>query len=295
MGSETGRRRAGIAIDPSLDYLIDRSGDLKGELISYAEGPRFRRWFDQMLLEAAGPDGVLDQATAIRAVDDFVFGYRLPDGGTIIDSFVWHRRDLPAAERDMLLGWREPVDGIFEIRRKHKDSLTLLNLIDDMEYRTYSNMGPSVFRSLPAGGFTVGRLVPVADSWVVSGMLESYARSGARDMAKIALEMATQYPRAVFRNPEKIEQGWAAMRRNREEFIDFFGSDEVILPPAEAEERLTEQMQRHQQAAIERSRSRPSRLAAMEAPAFTLPETLFAFDTIAIIFDEVDGLNFYPD
>ena len=38
----------------------------------------------------------------------------------------------------MLRGWRNPVEGIFEIRRKDRDSLVLLNLLDDLEYRTYS-------------------------------------------------------------------------------------------------------------------------------------------------------------
>lgn len=38
------------------------------------------------------------------------------------------------------------MEGIFEIRRKDRDSLVLLNLIDDLEYRVYSNMGPAAFQ-----------------------------------------------------------------------------------------------------------------------------------------------------
>jgi hypothetical protein len=80
------------------------------------------------------------------------------DGGTVVDRFVASRPNLDAADREMVLGWRDPVEGIFEIRRKDRDAIILLNLIDDLEYRTYSNMGPAVFRPLPRGGFVHARL-----------------------------------------------------------------------------------------------------------------------------------------
>ena len=60
---------------------------------------------------------------------------------TVVDRFVASRPDLDAADREMLLGWRDPVEGIFGIRRKDRDAIILLNLIADLEYRTYSNMG----------------------------------------------------------------------------------------------------------------------------------------------------------
>jgi hypothetical protein len=34
----------------------------------------------------------------------------------VVDRFVASRPDLDAADPEMLLGWRDPVEGIFEIR-----------------------------------------------------------------------------------------------------------------------------------------------------------------------------------
>ncbi len=34
----------------------------------------------------------------------------------MVDRFVASRPDLDAADREMLLGWRDPVEGIFEVR-----------------------------------------------------------------------------------------------------------------------------------------------------------------------------------
>src|ERR1035441_10439504 len=138
------------------------------------------------------------------------------DGGTVVDRFVASRPDLSAADREMVLGWRDPVEGIFEIRSKDGDAVILLNLLDDLEYRTYSNVGPTVFRPLPRGGFVHARLVPirpVPGAWLISGTMSAYRKSGAAQIAQAAMELATSRPELVFRNPEKIEQGWEQMQQ----------------------------------------------------------------------------------
>ena len=50
----------------SINELIDRAGDLKGELVAFAQGPRFARRLDARLFEAAESHGYLDEATAVR-------------------------------------------------------------------------------------------------------------------------------------------------------------------------------------------------------------------------------------
>jgi hypothetical protein len=54
--------------------------------------------------------------------------YRLPNGKTVLGQFLASWPDLSAADREMLRGWRDPVDGICEIRGRDGDSLILLNL-----------------------------------------------------------------------------------------------------------------------------------------------------------------------
>jgi hypothetical protein len=69
-----------------------------------------------------------------------------------------------------------------EIRSKERDSLILLNLVDDLEYRAYSNVVPAAFRPLPKHGFVYARLVPIrpgSDAWLVSGSMRAYRKSDA--------------------------------------------------------------------------------------------------------------------
>ncbi|MEU2432255.1 hypothetical protein ABZ611_22585 [Streptomyces sp. NPDC007861] len=288
------------AAEPALTDLIERSAELKGELVAFAQSARFDRWLTPLLLEAAGPARQLDEGEAVRITDHFILRYRLPDGSTVVDRFVAGRKDLTAADREMLLGWRDPVEGIFEIQRKEGDAVVLLNLLDDLEYRTYSNVGRAAFRGVSRGGFLHTCLVPLhsADgAWLVSGAMSYYPRSSATDIAQAALELATGQPELVFRNPQKIEQGWQRMREDRAAFVEFCGGDELVLPPAEAEDLLNAYYRHRQEAVVaaQPGRARRRRLPGPDLPFFELPPELADSDTIGVIYDQADGLNFYAD
>jgi hypothetical protein len=250
--------------------------------------------------ESVSPGDVLDEGDAAGLVDRFALQHRLPNGKTVIDQFLASRPDLSAADRDTMRGWRDPVEGVFEIRGKDQTAIVLLNLLDDLEYRTYSNMGPAAFRRLPKGGFVYARLVPigpVAGAWLVSGYMTAFPKSGAAQIAQVALQLATTQPELVFRNPEKIEQGWSQMREDRAAFIEFFGSDELVLSPAEAAERLDAYYRHRRQAvlAAHPERRKPRRGPDKDLPPVEWPAELADADTIGLIYDEIDGLNFYND
>jgi hypothetical protein len=127
--------------------------------------------------------------------------------------------------------------------------------------------------------------------------MSSYSKSDAARIAQVAMETATKRPELVFRNPEKVEQGWKQMREDRAGFVEFFGGDELVLPPAEAGERLNAYYRQRQDAALARrpARRRPPNLPGVDVPFFAFPPGLAEADTVGVIFDDVDGLNFYPE
>ena len=285
---------------PSLESLIERSSELKRALVEFACSPRFERQLRPFMREAAEPDGELDESDAVGIIDRFALQHRLPNGKTVLEQFLASRPDLSTVDRDMVRGWHDPVEGLFEIRRKDRTTVVLLNLLDDLEYRTYSNMGPNAFRPLPKGGFLYARLVPinpVPGAWLVSGYMSSFPKSGAALIAQTALELATTRPQLVFRNPEKIEQSWKQMREDRAAFIEFFGGDELVLSPAEAGERLNAYYRHRQEAALAAhpNRRKPRHVPGIDVPAFDLPAAFADDDTVGVIYDEIDGLNFYND
>lgn len=302
--------------DPAaLRRVAARAGDLKRMLVAFAQSPRFDRWRVPELAKAsssagaAGSAGAADAAGAappakgserwIAAMDDFIMTFRFPDGTGVVDRYLSASgKNLDKRDRKLLEGWRDPVDGIFELRARNSDSLTLWNLLDELEYKAYAELG---FASLSAGtgDFILARLVPMAPgAWTFSGSVTPIPRANAAVVAELALEWSASRPRLVFRNPRKERLGWEMMRQERDDFIGFFGSDQVVIPAAAAESRINEYYRRRQEKALARRSPGtpvPEVTAGIDRPFFVMPESLLSLDTIGVIFDETDGLSLLPD
>lgn len=283
--------------------LVGRSGDLKADLVEFARTKRFDRYREQELIKGADtPDGApppYGSPRWIRAMDDFIMTFRFPDGTGVIDRYL-SATDLRASDRKLLRGWLDPVDGIFELRARDDDHVTLYNLIDEMEYRTYSSTGFKHYDA-PVGSFTLARVVPLTDSaWILSGNASHFPREHAKVVAELALEWVQASPRLAFRNPAKAEQGWAMMREDQADFAEFFGADQVVFPPREALERLNAYYGARQQKVIEEKYPDGDAPAVAKAgidePFFTLSEEeLGTMGTIGVVYDERDGMSLLPD
>jgi len=78
-----------------LAVLIERSAELKRDLVDFACSPRLQQSLAAAMVEAALE---VEEADAIGTIDRFALQYRLPDGKTVVDRFVASRPDLAAAE-----------------------------------------------------------------------------------------------------------------------------------------------------------------------------------------------------
>src|SRR5262249_15603171 len=130
------------------------------------------------------------------------------------------------------------VEGIFAIRGRDGDALLGENLVDEQVYRIRSNMGPAVFDRMSTDGFLIARLVPVEDEWLLSGVSSTLLASDRDAVYRWAAELAEKHPALVFRNPAKREQAWQLQREERRSFVDFFGSDLVVVAGRDLADRL---------------------------------------------------------
>ena len=281
--------------------LIARSGDLKRELVDYAEGARFSRALQRAYDERFGPWDLPDEAASIDFLDRFILQHRLKDGRTIVERFVADHPELPDDERDLLLGWRDVVEGIFEVERPDGEALVVTGLVDELTYRVRSNVGPGILAGMSPGSFLIARLVPIADEWLLSGISWTLPAS-ERDVAyRRAADLAAQHPALVFRNPEKLARAWELQREEHRQFVQFFGTELVVLPGLA----LAERMAAYAHFRMHEARDADGRTAAeryreqygVEPPAldFALPPELCEAATVAVVSDEVEGMNFYRD
>lgn len=210
------------------------------------------------------------------------------------------RRDLPAPDRELLSWWRDdPVYGVFEVRAGEARPggagfIDTLNLIDDLSYRVY---GLTLPEPPAAGAFMSGTLLPLNDddtAWLAAGDELAYPAADAKQVARLAIELATGDPDLVFRNEDKAVQGWEHMRKDREEFLAFFGADELVFPTREAEGRLNEYY-RMRRDALASARGRHRQVSDAGETTFVMPPGFFEFDTVGIIYDESEGFVVVPE
>jgi hypothetical protein len=226
-------------------------------------------------------------------------------GLAVVERFIGTQRGLTRAERDLVLDWADnSVRGIFELRaggagsgsgpggRARPAAVTALNLVDDLDYAVHG-LDPR-----PAdGGFFAGTLLPLArddSAWLAAGGETLYPPDDGRRVARLAIDLATREPDLVFRNQEKAEQGWMYMRRDREEFVAFFGTDELVLPILEAEGRLNAYYKVRRDSALA-ARGRHRAVSEGGETTFVMPEGFFEFDTVGILYDELDGFVVVPE
>ena len=268
--------------------LVKRAGQLKPMLVEFAMSPLFERELTAVISEAF-PDMIVDdEAMFSMVLDHFALQHRLEAGITVVEAFVAAHSELTTAERDMLLGWRDVVEGMFEVTGKDRDAVILFNFVDELTYRAQSNLGPRAFRQLRKGMIIVGRLVPVGQTWLVSGNLMVFPASHRGEMLAAAAQQALSHPEAAFRNPAKLAEARKLLAEQHEAFVDLFGSDLIVVRGIEVPDKV-EEFNRHW-AHLVRPDAGPPEPVPME-----LPDDILDADCIAIHFVAGEGMSFYPN
>ena len=285
---------AGAAAPSEAAGLLDHCSDLKRQLVEFARSRRFSRQFDQAL--RAGSRGkAVDESEFINVIDHFILQRPLPGERTVVEAFVSAHPELAEADRQMLLGWRDVVEGVFEIRERDREAIIAVNLIDELTYRVYSNAGPVALASMEPGCFMIARIVPIGVGWMLSGTQRTFDASQRAALLQVAAELAAGYPRLVFRNPDKVTQGWELARKQRAIFIEFFGSDLIVVPGPEVASRMNGFLTWHTRRVLEEADPAASSLdadVAARTPAFSVPGDLASAPTVALAYDETEGLMF---
>jgi hypothetical protein len=102
----------------------------------------------------------------------------------------------------------------------------------------------------------------------------------------------------VFRNPDKVTQGWELARKQRAMFIEFFGSDLIVVPGPEVASRMNGFLTWYTRRVLEEAGSAAGSLdadVAARTPSFRVPGDLAGAPTVALACDETEGLVFWAN
>lgn len=259
--------------------LLERATELKPELVHYATSGRFATELKAVLDRFFADGPAKDEAAAFLPIDYFTLQHRLPGGDTVVDRFVADHPDLDEADKALLRGWKDVVEGVFEVRGHDVlgTGVVLFNLVDELTYLAHSNLGEGAFEPLEQGMFVVGRLVPLGDGeWFISATPAVYTADARDTLVPVAAHVALSNPPYVFRNPEALARARELQAEQRRRFIEHFGSDLVLTTGHDATSTLHGFL---------------TKLGVqVEVPAH-----LKDAESVALIFDEVEGLGYYAD
>ncbi|MFG1961546.1 hypothetical protein [Nonomuraea sp. NPDC049028] len=264
--------------------MLARAVELKAELIHFATSGRFERELSGVLDRFYADDPPTDEAAAFLPIDYFAHQHPLTGGDTVIDRFLRERPDLARAEVELLSSWKEVVEGVYEVRVVDGAAVLLFNLVDELVYRVFSNLGEAAFGELRPGMYVVGRLLPLGLDWLISGTPAVHAAAARDTLLPVAAHIALEHPDWVFRNPVLLARARELQSEQRRCFISHFGTDLVVLRPAELADRIRGYLA-----------YQSGRLGGAAPTREELPVRMDGAETVALIFDEVAGLGYYAD
>jgi hypothetical protein len=209
-------------------------GDVKAALIGYSRRFEFAEDFETALQERFGrrqrPE---DESEWIEFQDWFVLQCQLDSGKTVIERFIEkHQNVISNDVRQLLLGWKQVIEGLFEIKDNTGGYWRLNNLINEREYRVYPTVDMDGFK-VNTGDFIAARIVPSRGFHTFSGAV-SIVESGGSDehraeVYKRAAEIQMRHPEWAFHgNEEKLQKSLQVTREQYEDFVDYFGSNEIF-------------------------------------------------------------------
>src|SRR5882762_7224495 len=91
--------RSGVVT--AIASLVERSAELKRELLEFSWQPRFDRERREVLRDHFPNRFVGDESEVITALDYFLLQHELRSGKTVVERFVASRPDLPEHEREL--------------------------------------------------------------------------------------------------------------------------------------------------------------------------------------------------
>ena len=177
--------------------------------------------------------------------------------------------------------------------------MELHNLLDDVVYRVYSNLGRGALSRLRRGMFVICRIVPVhpaTDAWLVSGHVAAFRKSARREIVRIAAQQVTAIrsccaaTRPCSSGPGgrgRASQGIHRSGRLRPRgAVTARGAGDVAraLSSPAAESDGASRRQGSQARRDDRSHTQECGRS---------PDELLDADSVALIYDESEGLHYY--
>ena len=148
------------------------------------------------------------------------------------------------------------------------------------------------------------RITPVGDFHTFSGVVVNIQCDGSNkergDIYRFALETQTRYPRKAFKdNEEKLKASMDLLQKNYNDFIDYFGTDELMGTGREMAQKYRDFLRydifekRNPETGLSKTEKHEREEGkTYKLPQMNFPETLLKQSGVGMLFDPAEGISF---
>ena len=274
---------------------IDRFGDIRKMLVDYFQYVLLKKdntlkeaFFKAARKEYGDPLVIQSEGEFHEFTDNFVYSYKFPDGLTIIERFVSETAYLSEKEKAIVLRWKDPVVGLFQVKRTLPDGFVAENLINEVDYTIKPTTIPQRLEQLARpGAFFRAKIIPVNDKEYIFSGTQEFLNTSEKEILKRVAQLQMKHPQFAFRdNEEKIRRGFELQKEDRELFIEYFGSDEVLTEGRKLPT-LADEFMKYRLSKIEKPLPE-----GYKPPEMNFPKGLLKSRDVGIVFDELSGQHY---
>ncbi len=227
-----------------MDAILERSHELKQALVDFvldAEGELAQalETYAATQLRRGSGDSTQQDLIIDRFITEGKVGEQSP-----LELFLESHANLTQSDRSLIDSWHHSFIGLFAITEILPDGFELMNWLTDKRYIVKPNNIQTLeaISRLKTGEILLTRISPVTDSyWMFSGPYTIMGKLGKPKLAVAIGNFKENYKNNLYSDaPELLEEAWESVIQYHQQFIDFFGSDEITLPGYQLNKKIAE-------------------------------------------------------
>nr|WP_199331248.1 hypothetical protein [Calothrix sp. FACHB-1219] len=208
---------------------MDAEGDLAQALETYAAG------------KLRSGNGNSTQQDLV--IDSFITEGKVGDKSPL-ELFIDSHPDLPQSDRNLISSWHQSFMGLFAITKILADGFELRNWLTDKYYIVKPNNAQILQETsrFKEGEILLTRISPVTDSYWT--FFSNYTIMGKLGKPKLAVAIGNfkeEYKNHLYSDaPDLLAEAWQSVVQYNQQFVEFFGKDEITLPGYQLNKKIAE-------------------------------------------------------
>lgn len=216
-----------------VDAILARSKELKLALTDfvYDAEDELATEFEKFVADRLAQSQSKDSKHRDTVVDIFLshgqIGTKTP-----LELFIESEPDLSESDRQLILNWKRNFSGLFAIQDILPDGFKLMNWLTTKMYIVKPNDEDTkaAMSRFKLGEMLVTRIAPVGDDWTFFSPYTQLGKLGKPKLAVAIGNFRQHYKSDLYGDaPELLEEAWKSVDRYHQDFLDFFGAEQVTL------------------------------------------------------------------